>query len=159
LYVETEKLLSTVSRSHRQRYVMSGVSTQRLQKVLDSRVFATVATIQPDGSVQQSVVWVKRDGDDVLFMIGVGSRKERNLRRDPRVSLLVFPPDAPYSYAALRGTATFDHEASERLRDELSLKYIGKTFAEHVEDTPEARAGLGETVAVRVTPHTVAGRL
>jgi PPOX class probable F420-dependent enzyme len=159
LYVETEKLLSTVSRSHRQRYVVSGVSTQRLQEVLDSRVFATVATIQPDGSVQQSVVWVKRDGDDVLFMIGVGSRKERNLRRDPRVSLLVFPADAPYSYAALRGTATFDHEASERLRDELSLKYIGKTFAEHVEDTPEARAGLGETVAVRVTPDTVAGRL
>jgi PPOX class probable F420-dependent enzyme len=100
-----------------------------------------------------------RDGDDVLFMIGVGSRKERNLRRDPRVSVLVFPPDAPYSYAAIRGTATFDPAAGRRLRDELSLKYIGKTFAEHVESTPEAKVGLAETVAVRVTPAAVAGRL
>jgi PPOX class probable F420-dependent enzyme len=159
LYVETEKLLSAVPASPQQRYVMSGVSTQRLRELLDSRVFATVATIQPDGSVQQSVVWVTRDGEDVLFMIGVGSRKERNLRRDPRVSVLVFPPDEPYSYAAIRGTATFDPAASDRLRDELSLKYIGTTFAEHVEATPEARAGLGETVAVRVTPAVVAGRL
>lgn len=159
LYVETEKLLAAVPASPRQPYVMSGVSTQRLQEVLDSRIFATVATIQPDGSVQQSVVWVTRDGDDVLFMIGVGSRKERNLRRDPRVSVLVFPPDAPYSYAAIRGTATFDPAAGLRLRDELSLKYIGKTFAEHVEATPEAKVGLAETVAVRVTPDTVAGRL
>ena len=132
---------------------------QRLREVLDSRIFATVATIQPDGSVQQSVVWVTRDGDDVLFIIGVGSRKERNLRRDPRVSVLVFPPDEPYSYAAIRGTATFDPAAGRRLGDELSLKYIGKTFAEHVEVTPEANVALAGTVAVRVTPDAVAGRL
>ena len=75
LHVETEKLLSAVPASPRQPYVMSGVSTQRLREVLDSRIFATVATIQPDGSVQQSVVWVARDGDDMLFMIGVGAAK------------------------------------------------------------------------------------
>jgi PPOX class probable F420-dependent enzyme len=157
LYVETEALLSSTPQP--QRYVTSGVSAERLREVLDSPVFATVATIQPDGSAQQSVVWVQRDGDDVLFMVGVGSRKERNLRRDPRVSVLVCPPDAPYSYAAIRGTATFDHAVTHLLRDELSIKYIGKTYAEHVEATPEAKAGLGETVAVRVTPDKVAGRL
>jgi hypothetical protein len=38
----------------------------------------------------------------------MGSRKERNLRRDPRGSVLVCPPEASYSYAAIRGTAVFD---------------------------------------------------
>jgi hypothetical protein len=76
-----------------------------------------------------------------------------------RVSVLVFPPDAPYGYAAIRGTATFDPAAGLRLRDELSLKYTGRTFAEHVEATPEANVGPAGTVAVRVTPGTVAGRL
>lgn len=156
LHVETEKLLSTVPQ---QRYVTTGVSARRLRALLDSPVFATVATLQPDGTAQQSVVWVTRDGDDILFMIGAGSRKERNLRRDPRVSLLVSPPDAPYGYAAIRGTATFEPARSNRLRDELSIKYIGTTYAEHVRDTPEAEAGLGEVVAVRVTPEAVAGRL
>ncbi|WP_040405477.1 TIGR03618 family F420-dependent PPOX class oxidoreductase [Amycolatopsis nigrescens] len=156
LHAETERLLSEVPH---QRYVTTGVSAAKLRQLLDSRVFATVATIQPDGSAQQTVVWVRRDGDDVLFIVGVGSRKERNLRRDPRVSVLVSPADAPYGYAAIRGTATFEPAASERLRDELSLKYVGKTYAEHVEETPEAKAGLGGIVAVRVTPDKVAGRL
>ena len=45
-----------------------------------------------DGSPHQSVVWVTRDGDDVPFSVAVGSRKERNLRRNPRVSVLLSPP-------------------------------------------------------------------
>jgi methylenetetrahydrofolate reductase (NADPH) len=91
LRAETERLLTTLPRPTRQRCVMSGVSADRLHEVLDSPIFATVATIQPDGTPQQSVVWVERDGDDVLFMVGIGSRKERNLRRDPRASVLVCP--------------------------------------------------------------------
>jgi PPOX class probable F420-dependent enzyme len=157
LRAETERLLTTLPRPSRQRYVMSGVSVDRLHDVLDSPIFATVATIQPDGTPQQSVVWVERDGDDVLFMVGIGSRKERNLRRDPRASVLVCPPEAPYGYAAIRGRAVFEPALSERLRDDLTIKYIGMPYAEHVERTPEAEAG--EVVAVRLIPERTAGRL
>jgi PPOX class probable F420-dependent enzyme len=157
LRAETERLLSEPTGPDRRRYVTSGVSVERLREVLDSPVFATVATVQPDGAPQQSVVWVEREGDDVLFMVGVGSRKERNLRRDPRVSVLVCPPEAPYGYAAIRGRAVFEPALTERLRDELSIKYVGRTYAEHLEQTPEAAAG--RVVAVRVTPERVAGRL
>jgi hypothetical protein len=55
LYGETEKPLFAGPEPLRRRYVMSGVSTEKLRMVLDSPVFATVATIQPDGSAQQSV--------------------------------------------------------------------------------------------------------
>jgi PPOX class probable F420-dependent enzyme len=158
LRAETERLLASLPRRGRRPYVMSGVSVERLREVLDSPIFATVATIQPDGTPQQSVVWVERDGDDVLFMVGIGSRKEQNLRRDPRVSVLVCPPEAPYGYAAIRGTALFEPALTERLRDELSIKYIGRTYAEHVEQTPEADADA-ELVAVRVRPGRIAGRL
>ncbi|MFC5231952.1 TIGR03618 family F420-dependent PPOX class oxidoreductase [Pseudonocardia zijingensis] len=158
LRVETERVLATLPRRDRQSYVTSGISAERLHEVLDSPIFATVATIQPDGTPQQSVVWVERDGDDVLFMVGIGSRKERNLRRDPRVSVLVCPPEAPYGYAAIRGTATFEPALTQRLRDELTLKYVGRTYAEHVEQTPEADSGA-EVVAVRVRPGRIAGRL
>ncbi|MGP4020707.1 PPOX class F420-dependent oxidoreductase [Saccharopolyspora sp. 5N708] len=135
------------------------VSMTKLAELLDSPVFAMVATIQPDGSPQQSVVWVQRDGDDVLFMSAIGSRKERNLRRDPRVSVLVSPPDAPYTYAAISGIATFESVGVRQLRDELSIKYVGKAYAEHIEDTPEAGADRREITAVRVTPTKIAGRL
>jgi len=135
------------------------VSMTKLADLLDSPVFAMVATIQPDGSPQQSVVWVQRDGADVLFMSAIGSRKERNLRRDPRVSVLVSPPDAPYTYAAIRGIATFESAEVHRLRDALALKYVGKTYAQHIADTPEAGADTREITTVRVTPTKIAGRL
>jgi PPOX class probable F420-dependent enzyme len=150
---ETERLLATLRRP----FVTSGVSPERLRDVLDSPIFATVATIQPDGTPQQSVVWVERDGDDVLFMVGIGSRKERNLRRDPRASVLVCPPEAPYGYAAIRGNAVFEPALSERLRDELAIKYIGVPYAEHVARTPEADGG--DVVAVRLVPERTSGRL
>jgi PPOX class probable F420-dependent enzyme len=158
LRAETERLLATLPRTRRRPYVMSGVSVERLRDVLDSPIFATVATIQPDGTPQQSVVWVQRDADDILFMVGAGSRKERNLRRDPRVSVLVCPPETPYGYAAIRGSAEFEPALTGRLRDELALKYVGRTYAEHVEQTPEAKTDA-DMVAVRVRPVRIAGRL
>ncbi|TQM38964.1 TIGR03618 family F420-dependent PPOX class oxidoreductase [Pseudonocardia cypriaca] len=157
LRTETRRLLAALPRGGRRPYVVSGVSAERLREVLDSPIFATVATIQPDGTPQQSVVWVERDGDDVLFMVGIGSRKERNIRRDPRVSVLVCPPDAPYGYAAIRGRAVFEPALSERLRDDLTKKYVGVPYAEHVARTPEAEAG--DVIAVRLVPERTAGRL
>ncbi|MEU5761423.1 TIGR03618 family F420-dependent PPOX class oxidoreductase [Nocardia sp. NPDC047648] len=151
LYDETTKLLG------RLQPAALGVSPARLRQVLDSPVFGIVSTVQPDGSPHQSVVWILRDGDDVLFAVAAGSRKERNLRRDPRVSVLVTPPEQPYTYAAIRGTATLDEGGSE-VRDRLALKYTGMTYAEH---NPEAAAAYGDIpiVTVRVTPDRVVGRL
>ena len=135
---------------------MSHTLSDDLKKVLDeTRVFATVATIQPDGSPQLSVVWIKRDGDDLLISTTVGRRKEQNLRRDPRITVLVNPADAPYTYAEVRGTATLSTEGGQELIDELSRKYTGKPYREFnpaaEEDAPR--------VVVRVTPRKVVGRL
>ncbi|MBF6171875.1 TIGR03618 family F420-dependent PPOX class oxidoreductase [Nocardia blacklockiae] len=152
LHTETVRLLGALQPA------APGVAPDRLRQVLDSPVFATVATVQPDGGPHQSVVWVLRDGDDVLFAVAAGSRKERNLRRDPRVSVLLSPPEAPYTYAAVHGTATLETEGAQDLRDRLALKYTGQKYADH---NPEA-AALNEhldMVTVRVTPQRVVGRL
>ena len=49
------------------------------RKLLDARNFATVATLNPDGGPQASVVWVLRDGDTVLFSAIATRRKVLNL--------------------------------------------------------------------------------
>ncbi|MEU4683639.1 PPOX class F420-dependent oxidoreductase [Streptomyces xinghaiensis] len=129
--------------------------SDELKKVLDAPVFASVATIQPDGSPQVSVVWVKRDGDDVLISTTVGRRKEKNLRRDPRISVVVTDPEDPYRYGEIRGEVSVTEEGGQELIDELALKYTGKRYAEFNprsgEDAPR--------VVVRVTPRKVVGRL
>ncbi|MFD9881892.1 PPOX class F420-dependent oxidoreductase [Streptomyces alboflavus] len=134
---------------------MSAALSDDLKSLLDTPVFVSVATIQPDGSPQVSPVWVKRDGDDVIFSTTIGRQKEKNLRRDPRVTVLLQPFDKPYTYAEIRGAAEMTTEGGQELIDELSLKYTGLKYAEF-----NAKAGQdAERVVVRVTPRKVVGRI
>ncbi|XVQ11778.1 PPOX class F420-dependent oxidoreductase [Spirillospora sp. CA-255316] len=104
--------------------------------------FVTVATLDPDGAPQASVVWAKTDGDAIVFSTVKGRRKHANLLRDPRINLTVFDIADPYVYAEVRGTATITDDPDGALIDELSRAYTGNPWKEH---------GPAERVIVRVT--------
>lgn len=98
------------------------------RKLLDGQNFATVATLAKDGSPQTSIVWIKRDGDDVLFSTVVGRAKEKHLSRDPRVSVTVLDHENPYLYTEFRGTASLTEEGGDDLINELAQKYTGEDY-------------------------------
>lgn len=131
---------------------MSVTLPDEVRSWLDSTIFATVATINPDGQPQLSVVWVKHDGDDVLFSTTTNRRKYRNLVRDPRVTVLVSPPEAPYKYAEVQGTVTLEDEGSMALIDEFAAKYRGWDRYPADDGTDNVR------ITVRVTPTKVVHR-
>jgi len=114
--------------------------------LFNGRHFVTVASIDPDGRPQLSIVWAQADGDDVVFSTIKGRRKFANLSRDPRVTALVCPPDNPYSYAEVRGIATITEDPAAQLIEELSLKYTGNSFGERPHE---------QRVIVRVKPERV----
>lgn len=134
---------------------MTASLSDELKHLLDGPVFVTVATIQPDGSPQLSPVWVRRDGDDLLFSTTRGRRKEKNLARDPRVTVVVQPADNPYLYAEVRGTATISEDGADTLINELSQKYTGKDYAEFNPSSVDD----DQRIVVRVTPRKVVGRV
>lgn len=115
----------------------------------DAAEFATVATLEPDGRPQQSVVWVRLDGDDVLFSTTEGRRKHTNLARDARISVLMRPTSDPYKYCEVRGTATMTREGGRELIDEFEHKYHGNDRYTGDDGTDNVR------VVVRVTPEHV----
>ena len=119
---------------------------QRAREMFEGPNFATVATLQPDGRPQTSVVWVRADGDDVLFSTIKGRRKYENMVRDPRLSVLVLDAADPYSYTEIRGTAEITDDPDARLIEELSQKYTGRPFGD--------RSGE-QRVIVRVRPDHV----
>lgn len=97
--------------------------------LLRKKGFANVATVLPDGSPQSSVVWFDWDGEHVLFSTTTERRKLRNVRRDPRVSVLITDPENPYRYLELRGrVARIDPDPEGKLVDALSHKYLGQPF-------------------------------
>lgn len=121
------------------------------RRLLAAPYFATVATTQPDGSAQQSVIWVKIDGDDVLFSTILGRRKTLNMQRDPRLSLIVFDPENPYAYVEVRGTVSITEEGGDDLIQELSQAYTGGRYS--------GDDGTGNVrVVCRVTPAKVITR-
>src|SRR4051794_23273647 len=95
------------------------------RRLVDAPTFVIVTTLNPDGGPQSSVVWIKRDGDDLIFSTVRGRQKARNLERDPRISVCLFDPAAPISYVEVRGTVALSEEGGRELIDELSHKYTG----------------------------------
>ncbi|WP_426569715.1 PPOX class F420-dependent oxidoreductase [Streptomyces canus] len=120
-----------------------------VRALLDGKNFASVATVGPDGAPQNSVVWMKREGDTVLFSSTDGRQKVRNLRRDPRISLTVFDLANPYTSIEIRGTAEILPDEDKRLPHELSHKYLGI-------DPPGERDDEVRVI-IRVVPRKVLG--
>jgi PPOX class probable F420-dependent enzyme len=94
--------------------------------LLDGRNYAVLATINPDGSPQTSVMWVGRDGNDLLFSTVEGRVKHRNMRRDPRVSVTVIDSSDPENYVELRGRVSMTPDVGRALDTRLSWKYDGR---------------------------------
>jgi PPOX class probable F420-dependent enzyme len=117
------------------------------RELLDGKNFATVATVNPDGGPQASVVWILRDGDTVLFSAISTRRKVLNLVRDPRISLTVFDTANPYRSVEIRGTAELTGDPGKSLPAALSRKYLGQ-------DPPPEPDELTRVI-VRVIPQKV----
>jgi PPOX class probable F420-dependent enzyme len=117
------------------------------RRILDGSNFASVATVRADGAPQVSVVWVKRDGDRVLFSTTAGRQKAKNLTAEPRVSVSIFDLANPYESVEIRGIAELTVDEDKRLPYELSHKYLG-------EDPPKAEPGEVRLI-VRVIPEKV----
>ncbi len=78
----------------------------RLRAYLDQPHFATIATLDPDGSPRQAVVWYTLDGDELVINSALGRRWPTNLLRDPRVALSVLDRDDGYRWVGLSGRVT-----------------------------------------------------
>jgi PPOX class probable F420-dependent enzyme len=130
-----------------------GAVPEPYRDVFEKRSFAHVATINPDGSPNTTPVWVDHDGGThVLINTLRGRRKERNLRRNPTVSLSVTDPDNPYRYVEVSGEATLTQEGAADHIDRLARKYLDAETYPHHDEEDEPR------VTVRIPAERVVTR-
>jgi PPOX class probable F420-dependent enzyme len=113
------------------------------REVLDGPHFAVLATSNADGRPQSSVIFVKRDGDTVVFSTITGRLKTRNMARDPRVSLLVVDKENG-RYVEIRGSVEITDDPEKRLLYEMYDRFMGA-----MPPPPEPDA---ERLIVRVRP-------
>ena len=106
---------------------MAAAVPEKFRDLFHKRAFAVLGTLMPDGSPQVTPVWVDYDGEHVLVNTARGRAKDRNMRRDGRVSLAIMDPENPYRYLEVRGrVAEITEQGADRHIDKMAKKYLGR---------------------------------
>jgi PPOX class probable F420-dependent enzyme len=103
---------------------------------LEQTRFAVIGTTNRDGSPHQTALWYELRGDTVVMNTGSASKKVRNLKRDPRASVLVVD-SAEARHVTLEGSITFDNSRVLEDLTALATRYAGK----------EAGPGIAQNIA------------
>jgi PPOX class probable F420-dependent enzyme len=101
-----------------------------VRRALEGTSLAHLATILPNGAPHSVPVWIDTEGDYLAILTGPGSRKARNLRRDPRVAISLTPADNPYQPILVRGRVVewLEGDAAWKIVDRISAKYTGGPY-------------------------------
>jgi PPOX class probable F420-dependent enzyme len=118
--------------------------SETARNVIDGPHVAVLATSNRDGRPQSSVIFVKRDGDTVVFSTLKGRQKTHNMTRDPRVSLVVVDTNNAGRYVEIRGTVDVIDDPEKTLLYEMYATYMGGATP-----PPEPDA---HRLIVRITP-------
>jgi len=105
---------------------MSDNIPEKYADLLEKPAFGNLGTIMKDGSPQVTPIWVDYDGKYVRFNSALGRVKDKNVRRDPRVSVSLQDPANPYRYLEIRGRVVeITEDGAAAQIDKLAKKYLG----------------------------------
>jgi PPOX class probable F420-dependent enzyme len=104
--------------------------TAEVRRLLDRPNYAHLATLMPDGAPHSVPVWIVIEGDHLAILTGPGSRKARNIERDPRVAISLIDVDQPHMSVLIRGQVVelVDGDRAWEIIDRIAQKYIGQPY-------------------------------
>ena len=102
--------------------------SDKARAFLNEERFAVLATLNQDGSAQQTTMWYLLESDTIVMNTKAGRLKERNLRRDSRISICV---ENGYNYVTISGTVELIDDAATAQNDihRLATRYHGAETA------------------------------
>jgi len=124
------------------------------RRFLEAPRFAVVATINPDGSALQAVVWYDLRGDTIVFNSRVGRTWPANLERDPRISFLV---EDGQDYIEMRGEVEIDEDP---VRGQKVILELARRYEPERDPAAQAAAFAGQQrVTFELRPTRIYERL
>lgn len=95
----------------------------------ETKAFAFLATLMPDGTPQVTPVWFDTDGEYFLINSARGRVKDKNMRARPQVAFVLMAMDDPYDYLQIRGEVVgITEEGGDAQIHALSQKYHGRPY-------------------------------
>jgi len=125
--------------------------------LFDGDACVALTTIMPDGQPQITPVWCNLDRDYVLINTMRGFRKEKNIRENPKVTLLTFNPKQPLHSIEIRGIVVeMTEEGALEHLDYLTQLYMHKPDARFFGDSIPAELQTKYTpVKIKIAPISI----
>lgn len=135
---------------------MSVTIADNLKDLLERPIVVAFATSNPDGQPQVTPVWASLEGDQIWINSAVGRRKDRNVRANPKVTVLSLDPQNPFHWVEVRGEVVEfdDSDAALAHINKLSGLYAGND--DYYSFNPEGR-GKEQRVIYKIRPTKVNG--
>lgn len=125
---------------------------EELRDLLDKAIVVVMATVMPDGQPQATPVWCSYDGEKIWINTVVGRQKDKNLQRDPKVTILAMDPNDVHRWIEVRGHVVERTEAGAVDHiDQLSRLYRG---ADYYKTRPE-KLGKETRVIYKIQPDRI----
>ena len=105
---------------------MASLNDSEVQKLLSEPNFAVVSTLNADGSVLSTIVWISAEDGTVAVNSAKGRLWPTNLERDPRITALVYEAGNPYNYVEIRGRVSASTDGADEHINALAKKYINQ---------------------------------
>jgi len=122
--------------------------------LIDGPFNAALTTVMPNGHPQTTPVWCNREGDTILINTMRNFRKCKNMRQNPKVTLLIYDPVNPLRNVEIRGRVVDMTEdgATDHL-DALTSLYMDRPGAKFFGDSvPAAFEAVHQPVKVTIQP-------
>jgi PPOX class probable F420-dependent enzyme len=95
--------------------------------LFDKAIVASLVTMMANGQPQVTPVWCDYDGQYICVNTAKGRLKDRNMRRDPRVALMLMDSANAYRYIEVRGRVVdFTENDADQHIDKLAKKYVNE---------------------------------
>lgn len=93
--------------------------------LVERPLIARLTSSMPDGYPQTHPVWFTWEEPHICINIMRGFRKERNMRADPRIAVLLLDPDRCTHWLEIHGTVGLTEEGAEAHLDQPARLYTG----------------------------------
>jgi len=126
------------------------ITDSSTRKLFEGKNLAFVSTLMKDGHPHITPTWIDIQDGHIFVNTAIGRIKQRNVSRDPRISISIVDQNNPYDMVTVRGRVIgqITGDAADEHIDKLAKKYLGK-------DKYPNRAPGEKRVILKIKPERV----
>lgn len=126
------------------------ITESSIRKLFEGKNLAFVSTLMKDGHPHITPTWIDIQDGHIFVNTAIGRIKQKNVSRDPRLSISIVDQNNPYDMVTVRGRVIgqITGDAADEHIDKLAKKYLGK-------DKYPNRAPGEKRVILKIKPERV----